>query len=242
MAAINGTRFRLLLALAIVLPALLALLALQFARDDAREASRTLATLAMTQQLVEDQSNRNLTIRGELIAGNQAVVAYMTQALGSLLPGEAVDYSSIVDLLEERRSQLDLDLAAVVAADGRALSLAEWRAAHPGQAVGVYFWAEWCPICTAQEGTIDGVQADYPVLTVAMQSGDAAAVNKVLAERGLDWTTAIDADGRIAQTYGLRGVPAFVIVDPAGQIRSVSLGYTTGWGLRTRLWWAGFQI
>ena len=131
---------------------------------------------------------------------------------------------------------------ATVAADGRALSLAEWRSAHLGQAVGVYFWAEWCPICTAQQGTIDGVQADYPVLTVAMQSGGAAAVTSVLAERGLDWTTAIDADGRIAQTYGLRGVPAFVIVDPAGQIRSVSLGYTTGWGLRARLWWAGLQV
>ena len=131
---------------------------------------------------------------------------------------------------------------ATVGADGRALSLAEWRAAHPGQAVGVYFWAEWCPICTAQEGTIDGVQADYPVLTVAMQSGGAAAVTSVLAERGLDWTTAIDADGRIAQAYGLRGVPAFVIVGPAGEIRSVSLGYTTGWGLRARLWWAGLQV
>lgn len=125
MAPIHGTRIRILLALAIVLPALLALLALQFSRDAAREASRTLATLAKTQQLVEDQSNRNLTIRGELIAGNQAVVAYMTQALGSLLPGEAVDYSSIVDLLEERRSQLDLDLAAVVAADGRALAVTD---------------------------------------------------------------------------------------------------------------------
>ena len=95
MGGFHGTRIRILLALAVVLPALLALLALQFARDDAREASRTLSTLAMTQQLVEDQSNRNLTIRGELIAGNQAVVAYMTQALGSLLPGEAVPPSSI---------------------------------------------------------------------------------------------------------------------------------------------------
>ena len=56
MASINGTRIRVLLALAIVLPALLALLAWQFSRDDAREASRTLATLAKTQQLVEDQS------------------------------------------------------------------------------------------------------------------------------------------------------------------------------------------
>lgn len=125
MASIHGTRIRILLALAIVLPALLALLAWQFSRGAAREASRTLATLAMTQQLVEDQANRNLTIRGELIAGNQAVVAYMTQALGSLLPGEAVDNSSIVDLLEERRSQLDLDLAAVVAADGSALAVTD---------------------------------------------------------------------------------------------------------------------
>ena len=125
MAIIHGTRIRILVALAIALPALLALLAWQFSRDDAREASRTLATLAKTQQLVEDQSNRNLTIRGELIAGNQAVVAYMTQALGSLLPGEAVDNSSIIDLLEERRSQLNLDLAAVVAAEGRALAVTD---------------------------------------------------------------------------------------------------------------------
>jgi len=130
---------------------------------------------------------------------------------------------------------------AALAADGQPLSLAEWRAAHPGRAVGVYFWADWCPICTAQEGTIDAVQADHPVLSVAMQSGDAAAVAAVLAGRGLDWPTAIDADGRIAQAYGLRGVPAFVVVDAAGAIRSVSLGYSTGWGLRARLWWAGLS-
>ncbi len=125
--------------------------------------------------------------------------------------------------------------------DGSELSLAAWRAAHPGKAVGVYFWADWCPICTAQQAAIDAVQADYPVLTVAMQSGDAAAVAGVLAERGLDWATAIDSDGGIARGYGLRGVPAFVTVDPAGEIRSVSLGYTTGWGLRVRLWWAGLS-
>lgn len=155
MASHHGTRIRILLVLAIVLPALLALLALQFARDDAREASRTLATLAKTQQLVEGQSNRNLTIRGELIAGNQAVVAYMTQALGSLLPGGTVDYSSIVDLLEERRSQLDLELAAVVDAEGRALAVTDAYAeghdfsrdpvflqARQTQAVGTGLWRD----------------------------------------------------------------------------------------------------
>jgi thiol-disulfide isomerase/thioredoxin len=123
-------------------------------------------------------------------------------------------------------------------ADGRSGSLDEWRAAHPGETVVVYFWADWCPICKAQEGNVDALRADWPVLTVAMQSGDAAAVTKVLRERGLDWPTAIDVDGGIAARYGLHGVPALVVVDGRGDVRSVTVGYTTTIGMRLRLWWA----
>jgi thiol-disulfide isomerase/thioredoxin len=123
-------------------------------------------------------------------------------------------------------------------ADGSNGSLTEWRATHPGETVGVYFWADWCPICRAQEGSVDALRADWPVLTVAMQSGNVVAVSKVLRERGLDWPTAIDADGGIAARYGLHGVPALVIVDGRGEIRSVMVGYTTTLGMRLRLWWA----
>jgi len=123
-------------------------------------------------------------------------------------------------------------------ASGGSVSLAGWRAAHPGRTVAVYFWADWCPICKAQEGSVDALRADWPVLTVAMQSGDAAAVAKVLHDRGLDWPTAIDADGRIAARFGLHGVPALVVIDGRGEIRSVLVGYTTGPGMRLRLWWA----
>jgi thiol-disulfide isomerase/thioredoxin len=124
-------------------------------------------------------------------------------------------------------------------ADGGAISLAEFRAAHPGTAVGVYFWAEWCAICKAQQGSVEAVRSDWPVLTVAMQSGAATAVAKALQERGLDWPTAIDPNGSIAARYGLHGVPAFVVVDRQGEVRSVAVGYTTTLGLRLRLWWAG---
>jgi thiol-disulfide isomerase/thioredoxin len=123
-------------------------------------------------------------------------------------------------------------------ADGRSGSLAGWRAAHPDKTVALYFWADWCPICKAQEGSVDALRADFPVLTVAMQSGNAAAVAKVLRERGLDWPTAIDADGSIAARFGLHGVPALVVVDGRGAIRSVMVGYTTELGMRLRLWWA----
>jgi thiol-disulfide isomerase/thioredoxin len=121
-------------------------------------------------------------------------------------------------------------------AGGRSVSLDEWRATHPGKTVGVYFWADWCPICKAQEGSVDALRADWPVLTVAMHSGDTAAVSKVLRERGLDWPTAIDADGGIASRYGLHGVPALVVVDGRGEIHSVMVGYTTALGMRLRLW------
>jgi len=107
-------------------------------------------------------------------------------------------------------------------------SLRQWRAQHGNRAVAVHVWAEWCPICRAEEGSVTALGEDCPVLTVAMQSGGAPAVSDVLAERGLDWTTAIDADGRIAQSYGLRGVPAFVIVGPAGEIRSAARTLVVG--------------
>jgi hypothetical protein len=71
-----------------------------------------------------------------------------------------------------------------------------------------------------------------------MQSGDRAHVQGVLTRRELGWHTAIDADGQIAQRYGLSAVPALVVVDAQGQIRFVELGYTSEIGMRLRLWWA----
>jgi len=121
-------------------------------------------------------------------------------------------------------------------ADGSSTNLAAWRAAHPGKTVGIYFWAEWCPICRMQEGGVDALRADWPVLTVAMQSGNDAAVAKALQKRGLDWPTVTDADGSIAARYGLHGVPALVVVDGRGEIRSVMVGYTTLPGMRLRMW------
>ena len=128
----------------------------------------------------------------------------------------------------------DFSALAVSAQDGAVMSLAQWRAAHPGQPVALHFWAEWCPICKLEEHSVSRVSRDWPVLTVAMQSGEAETVSRVLAERGLDWPTVVDADGALASRYGLHGVPALVVLDADGDIRSVSLGYTTGFGLRAR--------
>lgn len=102
----------------------------------------------------------------------------------------------------------------------------------------VAFWATWCPVCSAEEGNIVSVAQDHRVISVAMQSGDAATVSKHLQERGIALPVLIDADGRQAIDWGVRGVPTHFVVDGAGNIRFRVVGYATTWGLKARLWWA----
>ncbi|MDO8450312.1 MAG: redoxin domain-containing protein [Rhodoferax sp.] len=118
------------------------------------------------------------------------------------------------------------------------IDFASWRASHPGQAVALHFWADWCPICRTEENSVSRISRDWPVLSVAMQSGDAARVQGVLTRRQLDWHTAIDVDGQIAKRFGLASVPALVVVDSHDQIRFAEVGYTSEIGMRLRLWWA----
>ena len=102
----------------------------------------------------------------------------------------------------------------------------------------LHFWAEWCAICQAEQGAISAVAERWPVVTVAMQSGDRLAVEGYLRAQGLDWRTVVDQSGSIAKRFGVGAVPASFVIDSAGNIRFRETGYTSSWGLRLRLWLA----
>lgn len=122
--------------------------------------------------------------------------------------------------------------------DGRPFDLAAWRGENPGRAQLLYFWAEWCPICKTTAGNVSKISADWPVTSIASQSGTPAQIAKVMRDHDYRGSTLPDPQGKILSQYGLRGVPAFVIINPAGDIRFVSVGFTSEIGLRLRLWWA----
>lgn len=133
------------------------------------------------------------------------------------------------------------DVALVMAPSAGATApttLAQWRAQHPGQAVAVHFWAEWCSICKLEEPSIASLSADWPVLGVAMQSGNAERVAQVQRQRGMPWQTAVDPQGTLSRSWGVRAVPALVVIDAHGQVRFATSGYTPEWAMRLRLWWA----
>lgn len=60
-----------------------------------------------------------------------------------------------------------------------------------------------------------------------------------MREHELDFPVVNDPDGSIARAWGVHAVPASFILSPDGQIRFVEVGYTTGIGIRLRLWLAG---
>lgn len=118
--------------------------------------------------------------------------------------------------------------------DGGAYALASANA----RPTLVHFWATWCAICSAEQGSIDAIARAYPVITVAMQSGSAADVRRHLQRESLRFAVLNDPEGLIAARWGVRAVPSSFIVDVQGQVRFLEVGYTTGIGLRLRLWWA----
>ena len=116
--------------------------------------------------------------------------------------------------------------------------LAALQGQHPGRNIGLYVWADWCPICTTIQGTVDGLAQDHPVITIAMQSGPPDKVARHLASRGLDWHTVVDARSVVPNALGFGAVPAFVVITPDGELRWPTVGLSSGWGLRARLWLA----
>ncbi len=109
----------------------------------------------------------------------------------------------------------------------------------PAKPVLVHFWATWCPVCRAEQSSIEAIARDNPdVITVAMQSEGPSAVRRHLAEQGLHFPVINDPDGRLSSAWGVHAVPASFVVNPDGQVRFIEVGYTTEIGLRLRLWLA----
>ncbi len=110
---------------------------------------------------------------------------------------------------------------------------------HRGHPVLVYFWAEWCAICRVEQDSILSIAGDFPVISIAMQSGDAMAVLKYQIDQQFDIPVIADPHSELAGLWGVKNVPTIFIIGPDGDIAHTAVGYTTEAGLRARLWSAG---
>ncbi|MBB3062682.1 protein disulfide oxidoreductase [Microbulbifer rhizosphaerae] len=116
--------------------------------------------------------------------------------------------------------------------DGQYLDLQRMTARGP---VLIYFWATWCPYCRVVSPAVSDLSVDHQVLSVAMQSGSDSEVVQYLRRNDLQFPTINDPDGALSNSWGIRVTPTIVIVDSSGNVRWVTSGATSKWGLKLRL-------
>jgi thiol-disulfide isomerase/thioredoxin len=104
----------------------------------------------------------------------------------------------------------------------------------------VHFWASWCPVCKLEQESIQAISDDHPVITIAMQSGEASQVAKYMQQQRLRFSVINDPNGMLSRRFGVRAVPSSFIVADNNTIVFRETGYTTGIGLRLRLWLAQY--
>lgn len=103
----------------------------------------------------------------------------------------------------------------------------------------VHFWATWCGVCQAEEDNVSAVAEGHRVISVASQSGTPSAVGDYVREHELGFPVINDPTGALAHRWGVHAFPTSFVIDEAGRIRNVEVGYTSTLGLRARLWLAG---
>jgi thiol-disulfide isomerase/thioredoxin len=121
--------------------------------------------------------------------------------------------------------------------DGTAFTIADFS----GKPVLFHFWATWCPICNLENDSIESISHDYPVISIASWSEGKTEVKSYMSENRLTFPVMLDESGELAQSFGLKGVPASFILSPNGEIIFVESGYSTEIGLRLRFWLSTFQ-
>lgn len=103
----------------------------------------------------------------------------------------------------------------------------------------LYVWAEWCGYCRRTSPAIERLhRGGQRVVSLAMQSGSDAQVHAYMRAHGLSFPVANDPEGAISHALGVGVTPTLAIISD-GRMHLATSGWTSGYGLRLRLWLAG---
>lgn len=96
-----------------------------------------------------------------------------------------------------------------------------------GRPSAVYFWADWCHVCIGEP--LDRFQAAFSrrppinLVSVALRSAP-GRVKRVLDDGGYSFPTVLDTPGQIGRRWGVRAVPALVLLDARARVAGAFVG------------------
>lgn len=108
--------------------------------------------------------------------------------------------------------------------EGKAQRLSQYR----GKVVLVNFWATWCKPCTtempAMQTTYDKLRDKGFVVLAINELEDEAKVREHIKQYGHTFPVLMDRDNKIANQFGVFGLPVSVFIDEKGVVREYIKG------------------
>lgn len=108
-----------------------------------------------------------------------------------------------------------------------------------GQVVLVNFWSSWCPPCEEEMPDLQMTWEEFADRGVAFvgiaYQDERGSVEKSLATFGTTYPVGMDVGEKVANLYGITGVPETFIVDQGGRVAYVHIGPVTADILRAEL-------
>ncbi len=128
-----------------------------------------------------------------------------------------------LDLIRPPRQKLAEDFS-LKTPDGRTVRLGE----HRGTVVFINFWATWCPPCReelpAMERLFQRTKKDGLMMLAVSVDADPKVIAPFVEEHRFTFTVGLDPKMELANTYGVRALPASFIVDREGHLAALALG------------------
>ncbi len=100
--------------------------------------------------------------------------------------------------------------------------------AYHGKIVYLDFWASWCGPCRKSFPWMNDLQKRYQnditVIAINLDEDRNEALT-FLEEYPADFTVAFDPEGKVAEAYGVPGMPTSYLIGPTGEIISKHIGF-----------------